>query len=394
MISSRFNIQIPFYLLTFLSVSYVLSIVVLQVFTGALVILWLFEKTSEKKKAIDSFIIMLLVYGFVRLLSIIFSEYQDISIHSLYKEALFYLSVFPFGFYLKSLDPKKTQVIIYTFIAGGVINSLIGLIQFNLGVVERAESLSSGYMTFSGYLLTVLGVALTSFNLNEVKKRYPYLISISIILILAGIITSLGRANIFVAVLLLIMSLIIRKKVNIKQIVSFAIVIAAILYISFSSNPTLVKQRIGAPAAFSDRDIIYKGAVEIFPEHPVLGYGPRTFKKIFPLKEQFADQGIGSWHNQILQIYFESGILGLSAYLVLMFLIFQKGYKFLKTKPQQESRNIVLGVMLSVAALFLSSFFSNFIDSPVLSIEFAFIVSLMTSEIFRNKNALPVYHNV
>jgi len=393
MIYSRFDSRIPFYILIFLSVCYVLSIVLLQFFCAVLAVLWILEKNSEKKKAINFFVIGISAFGIIRLISIIFSEYPEISIPALYKEALFYLSVFSFGFYFKVLDFKLVKLIIYAFLGGAAFNALIGVIKFNFGFVERAESFSSGYMVFSMYLLVALGIALISFELSENKRKYLYLNSV-IILILAGIITSLGRANIFVAVLLLIMSLIIRKKVNIKQIVSFAIVIAAILYISFSSNPTLVKQRIGAPAAFSDRDIIYKGAVEIFPEHPVLGYGPRTFKKIFPHKEQFADQGIGSWHNQILQIYFESGILGLSAYLVLMFLIFQKGYKFLKTKPQQESRNIVLGVLLSVAALFLSSFFSNFIDSPVLSIEFAFIVSLMTSEIFRNKNALPVYHNV
>src|SRR4030065_1239121 len=102
--TSRFDPRIPFYILLFLSVSYVLSIFLMQLFCGVLVILWLLEKNSEKRKAIDSFIIAVLVYGFARLISVILSEYPGVSIHTLYKEALFYLSVFSIGFYLKSFD--------------------------------------------------------------------------------------------------------------------------------------------------------------------------------------------------------------------------------------------------------------------------------------------------
>src|SRR5690606_28569945 len=120
MISTRYEIRIPFYFLILLSVSFVLSIFAMQLFGAALVILWLFEKNSEKKKAIDSFIIAVLIYGLIRIISIIFSEYPDESISALYREALFFLSIFPIGFYLKSFDDQKKKIIIYSFIAGAV----------------------------------------------------------------------------------------------------------------------------------------------------------------------------------------------------------------------------------------------------------------------------------
>ena len=383
MISSRFDLRIPFYLLIFLSVSYVLSIFLLQLFGGALVVLWLFEKNSEKRKAIDSFIIAVLVYGVTRLLSVTFSEYPENSIHTLYKEALFFLSVFSIGFYLKSFDQKRVRSIIYVFIAGAALNSLIGLIQFNLGIVERAESLSSGYTVFSGYLVAVLGIAIAAFGFSEIKKKYFYLNIVAIGIILSGILTSLGRANIAIAALILIISLII-KKINLKQFLFIALITGLISYISFSNNARGFTQRIETPAQLSDRDIICKGAGELVWEHPIFGYGPRTFKKIFPFKEEFADKGIGGWHIQILQIYFESGLIGLAAYLILLFIVFKSGYKFLKSKAEEENKLIVIGVLFSVTALFLSAFFSGFIDSPVLSIEFAFLSSLITSEIYKN----------
>ena len=63
MISSRFDIRIPFYLTILLSVSFVLSIFALQLFAGLLVILWLLEKNSGKRKAIDKIVVLIVIYG-------------------------------------------------------------------------------------------------------------------------------------------------------------------------------------------------------------------------------------------------------------------------------------------------------------------------------------------
>ncbi len=383
MISSRCDSRIPFYLLIMLSLSFVLSIFAMQLFAGVMGILWLFEKNSEKKKAIDTFVIAVSFYGLIRLLTIIFSEYPEISVHTLYKEALFFLSVFSIGFYLKTLERQKILLVIYSFIAGSVINSLIGLIRFNLGIIERAESFSSGYTVFSGYLLAVLGIALLTFNLSEIKNKFSYLIILSIALILSGIVTSLGRANIAIAGLVIAAALIF-KIINVKQFLFVSIIAVVLSYISFINNSSGVTQRIESPAQLSDRDIIYKGALELVWEHPTLGFGPGTFKRIFPIKEEFADKGIGGWHNQIFQVYFESGFIGLASYIVLLLTVFLSAFRFLKRKIPKGNKAIVMGALISVSSLFLSAFFSGFIDSPVLSIVFAFVVSLMTADIYKS----------
>lgn len=384
MIKSRLNPNIPFYLLMFLSVSFVLSIFALQLFAGLLFIIWAIEKFSEKKKAIDFFVVAVLIYGGSRLLSVIFSEYPEQSIHSLYKEVLFFLSVFSIGFYLKALDERKIKILIYVFIAGAALNSLIGLIQFNFGKVERAQSLSSGYTVFSGYLTAALGIAIAAINFDEIKKRYSVFNIITIGLILSAILTSLGRANIAVAGLIILASLLL-KKINLKQFILIILITVPVSYLSFINNTDVVSARIEAPAQLSDRDIIYKGAMEIAFEHPVFGFGTRTFKQIFPFREEFADKGVGGWHNHFLQMYFESGIIGLTAYLFLIFIVFKSAYKFLRGNNREGNKIIAWGVIFSVAALFLSAFFSGFIDSPILSIQFAFLVSLLTSVIYKEQ---------
>ncbi len=384
MISSRFDIRIPFYLTILLSVSFVLSIFALQLFAGLLVILWLLEKNSEKRKAIDKIVVLIVIYGLVRIVAIIFSEYPSVSIQTFYKEGLFFLSIFSLGFYLKVFDEKKTRQIIYIFILGAALNSLIGLIRFNLGSVERAQSFSSGYTVYSVYLLAAFGVVVFLSGLSEIKRRYFYLHIILSAVILAGMVSSLGRADIAVAVLILLAGIFF-KRIKIRQVLLIILGAAILSSISFFNNSTEATQRVEAPTQLSDRDVLYKGAVELIREHPLLGYGPRTFKEIFPFKDELADKGVGGWHNELLQVYFESGAAGLTAYLALMIGIFSSGISFVKRNRTEESATIVLGILVSIAALLLSALFSGFIDSPILSIVFALLVSVLTSESFRNK---------
>lgn len=107
MISTRYNQNIPFYLLLAAASSFVLSLFLLEVFAGIIVFMWLFEKYSDKKKAMDLLTLAVIAFGIVRIVSIILSEYHADSIESLYKEALFYFSFFAFNYYLKVFSPEK-----------------------------------------------------------------------------------------------------------------------------------------------------------------------------------------------------------------------------------------------------------------------------------------------
>jgi O-antigen ligase len=384
MITTRFDQRLPFYLIILLSVSFSLSIFTMQLFGGTLALLWLFEKNSEKKKAADRIVMMVTLYGLVRLLAIIFSEYTSVSVHSLYKEALFYLSVFSIGFYMKVFDSRKIRLIIYFFLVGAALNSVIGLINFNFGLVERAQSLSSGYMTFSVYLLTSFAMAIILSGFEEIKEKYFYIHILLTGLILTGIVSSLGRVNIVIAVLILITGIFL-KKIRVKQVLLLGIVAFILSSVSFLNNSTEINQRIEAPAQLSDRDIIYKGAGEIMWEHPVLGFGPRTFNEIFPLREELTDKGVGSWHNDLLQVYFESGFIGLMTYILMIVIIFSSGIGFVMKNKGEGNNIIVLSTLVSIGAMLLSSVFSGFIDSPVLSIVFVFLISLQASEVYRSK---------
>jgi len=363
---SRFNLKYITILIGVASCTFVISLFLMQVFFAIIFILWVIEKNSEKRKVFDVFTLAIIIWGIIRIAAVIFSQYPSVSSQIFYKEALFYASFLSLQFYFKSMSKEQISLVIKYFIAGGVLSSLTGITQFNLHLVDRAQSFSSSYTAFSTYLLTVLPVLLfMPKNIFNEKIRIT-----SIIIVITGLITSLGRTNILIAGMFVLLSLFM-KRVSIFGLLTIIIIAGGISLISFENNKKEITNRINNPSGLSDRDIIWKGASELMLKHPLSGFGPRTFREIFPFKNEFNDKGIGAWHNEFLQVYFESGIPGLVAFLFIIFLIIYNGKNSFKLKNVCNP-----GVFLSIIGLILSSFTAGFITPVVVSIVFVFLLTI------------------
>ena len=380
MISTRYNINLPFYLLLATISSFIISIFIFQVFAGLLVFIWLFERNNDKLKTLDATTYLFISFVIIRILTALLSEFPESSIRLFYKDALFFLSFFAFSYYLKIFINGKFRVIFYTLVIAAMVVAGIGVVRFLLGDVHRAESFTSGYSTYSSYLVSLLGFAILLFGSLKVQKQKIFW-AIGIIIMLSGIVTSLGRTNIVIAVLIFIAG-IIMAKVKLRYIISVILVVAGLTWISFQLNTGEINQRIETPAHLSDRDIILEAAGELFLkfEHPVLGFGPRTFHDIFAKKDLLSDKGVGSWHNDFIQVYFESGFAGLIILLLLIIYPFFIGINCLMRCELDEDRKMILfGALLGEAALVLSALTAGFVNSPVLSVFFAFLISTISA---------------
>ena len=377
LIQSRYSEKIIFTLLSLLAISFVLSLFVMQLAAALLFIFWFTEKKEEKKKAFDTITSFILIFGLVRLITIFLSEYPQNSYESLYKEALFYTSAVAIPFYLKTLQKKKVLELMFVFIVGATIISIIGSTRFFIGDVERAQSFSSSYTVFSGYLLTAFVSALFYPKKDESFNQIFFWSIIYSILFL-GILTSLGRANVAIAILFFLISLAL-KQIPLKQFVILTIIVV-IGFIIYSIRPSeTIGQRVENITYLSDRDIIWQGAKEISLKHPFFGFGPRTFQQAFPFKEKFADKGIGGWHNDFLQIYFESGVFGLFAFILLLYVIIKTSvFQIRNKKTDTELKFLSASVLVSVLSLILSAMVAGFITSVVLSIVFVFLISFIS----------------
>lgn len=372
---SRFNLKYIILLIGISSCTFVISLFLMQILFALIFICWIIEKNIEKRKAFDRFTFAIILWGIIRIITVIFSQYPRESIRIFYKEALFYTSFLSLQFYFKSMTKEQITTIIKYFIVGGVLSSLSGIALFNFHLVDRAQSFSSSYTVFSSYLLIVLPVLL--FLPPDVLKGNARIASI--ILVIIGLITSLGRSNILIASLLVILSLFM-KRITLLNFVTIIIIAGLLSYLSFENNKKELTNRMTNPGTLSDRDIIWKGAADLMFVHPLLGFGPRTFQQIFPYKDEFNDKGVAGWHNDFLQVYFESGIPGLIIFLFIISLIIYNMKISFKLKDVCNP-----GIFFSLIALILSTFTAGFITSVVLSIVFVFLLTLYDSSVHKVK---------
>jgi O-antigen ligase len=373
---SRFNLKYITLLIGIASCTFVISLFLMQILFAIIFILWIIEKNSEKSKVFDLFTLAIILWGIIRMITVFFSQYSSESNQVFYKEALFYASFLSLQFYFKSMSKEQISTVIKYFIAGGALSSLSGIALFNLHLVDRSQSFSSSYTVFSSYLLVVLPVLLfLPTNIFSGKIRIT-----SIIVIVIGLITSLGRTNILIAAAMVFLSLFM-KRISVLIFLIIIIIAGLISYISFENNKKEITNRMTNPSTLSDRDIIWKGASELMFKHPLSGFGPRTFQQIFPYKNEFNDKGVAGWHNDFLQVYFESGLPGLMAFLFIIFLIVFNGKISFKLNDISNP-----GVFLSLIGLILSAFTAGFITSVVLSIVFVFMLTIFNSSVYSVKD--------
>lgn len=374
-LKSRFNSKISYYLVAALLASFLISLVLLQLFAALLFIIWLFEK--DKLKSADLFLYVILGFGIIRLISIFFSEYFSVSLIAIQKELLFYTTILALFYYLKTFKREQITKQLEIMIHAGAIVALIGIILFSLGTSHRAQSFGSGYATFSTYL-TVILMFILSFHTNYKFKRGTLIWVLETGLVISGIILAMGRADLAIAVTLGI-AIIFLRKIPFKKIAPAVLIAFGLTIIALQFNPGESAGRISNPTTLSDRDVLYEGFFELATEHPILGFGPRTFHEIFPFKDKLADKKVGTWHNDYIQTYLESGIFAISLLIFLIILFFHKS-KWVIFKPSKLAyiENDKFALIFGTTAILLSGLTGVFLYSPILSILFAYFISLFS----------------
>jgi O-antigen ligase len=138
----------------------------------------------------------------------------------------------------------------------------------------------------------------------------------------------------------------------------------------------------------SDRLPVWEAAAQRFGEHPILGFGPRTFRSVFQDVDKLTDKGISSWHNETIQIYMESGALGLASFFFLIgFLVFLS-VRLIRSKVAglHGFRPGWAGVLLVMGLLIVGLF-----GTPAVSITnamlFRFLMALIAVEYMRMPKA-------
>ncbi|MDH3251369.1 MAG: O-antigen ligase family protein, partial [Ignavibacteria bacterium] len=190
------------------------------------------------------------------------------------------------------------------------------------------------------------------------------------VLLSAGIILTYNRMH----WITLLYSVVVVGIVRERKALLVAVVLGAVSVLLIPSVQERFLQLVHLTSHLSDRDILWKGAFMRAGEHVFVGFGPRSFPDIFPLFGELNDKGIGGWHNDYLQVYMESGIVGVAAMLWLFAAVVYHGVRALKrTDLSAERRNVLAGVLLALSIFFIAG---GLFDT-VVSLLFWFLLAVL-----------------
>lgn len=355
--------------------SLILSIAVVQTVTLLMTALWLIHRSLTRQWNFrrTDFDLALGCFILARLISIPFSIDPSLSVEAVWKELVYYGLFFVVTQEFPIHDKKAVKWILWSFVGAGMVASVYGSLMYFLTEQDRASSTVSGPVTLGMYLTAILSMLLIVGRNREFVPRMWMGLSSAAVLVV-GVVTTLNRIH--WGLLLLMMGLVgIMRERKLLLVLLVGVVVAAV---SPSVGSRLVASVSSVSEFMNGRDVIWLDAAHHAAERPLVGFGPRTFPEVFTSRELIRDKEVGSWHNDYLQMYMESGILGLGCFLWLAVLVFWKGrgaWKILKTDPFWG--DLVLAVLLAMVAFYMSGLVGGFVIDPLNSLLHRFLLGLL-----------------
>jgi O-antigen ligase len=332
----NYSVLILFFVLPF-------SIALANVFSGIILFIYIILIFRDPSILKENFIFKfpLLLFIIFRIISIIFSINVGSSLITLYKDLPFYLLIFAFFHGLKNNFSFNILIISRIILYTAILSSLIGMGSFFLGISGRAVTTSYGYTSLGIFLTASLAYLIfLKDNRNVFQKNYYWYVSM--IIIIAGILLTFNRTHWVAIILLLLFYSVYTKRYIPLAAMALLFVVGFIFFPEFRVR---LEYLLYFWSHMSDRDTLWKGAYKIIFDRPFLGFGPNTFADVFMYQDLMGDKLVGSWHNDYLQTYMESGIFTLCIFIYMVMLIPFNLIKYFK-KVLIEDKNYFLSVSL------------------------------------------------
>ncbi|MBI5214621.1 MAG: O-antigen ligase family protein [Ignavibacteriae bacterium] len=350
--SREFLLQLTGLTLKLQIVSLMVSIAAAQILFGFLLIFSILLYRQGARYKPTRFDIPILVFVLARLLSIIFSEYPSESFNTITKELIFYSSFYATVFYLQhATEEERNAVLRWLFISTAIVALVASGITI-VGLTKRARGFTGGG-TLATHLSLTMVVALC---LKEEKKIFkaPLHFWLLFLSMSIGLAFTFTRGDwLATSIALLVYGSLFNKKMVLGFIVFVSVIVLSVPY-ARERVTTLMNPWDHS----SDRLTLWKNAVTHFDEHPFFGFGPETFHHVFNDRMNIDDKGIGAWHNDVIQIYMESGLLGVSAFVFMIgSVVYVSVVTIRRTKINHSSSAVpLMGVLLVITYLVLGSF--------------------------------------
>jgi O-antigen ligase len=387
---------VVFWLATASAASTLVSIVAMEVFLAAAVLVWIFTRSAPLRW--PSYFLPLGAFMATTLLSMAFSPNPGAGWHQVEKVVLFPIGLLAAAFVTTEARVEKAYKLLLIV---AVVAALTAIVQF---AILEAAFLRSGdiaddptllkritgplghWMTFSGVQLLVWCASVPAIAYFS-RKWIAAISIISIALVLSntrGVWLAAAAGFAFVAIAL-------PRRVVVT-------VLLPVLIVGLIASPFIYRRiRMTFDTSLAtnySRAAYLSVGMQMIREHPLLGVGPERIDDEFPnyykgddLKSFYS----GHLHNNFLQIAAERGLLCLATFVWLLVELYRSLLRLLN-ESEETARWAILGSLAALTGFVISGLTEyNFSDSEVLVL-LLFLVSIpfgLASHVQKDPHSQP-----
>lgn len=355
--------------LAILAFSLIFSLGIAQVVIILMTIAFAWKTILKPSKFYLSLLDLAVIAFFLtRLISIPVSIDFWVSFGSLKKTPFYIMTYLVLSRSLVDLEQKYFLKLFQVLVISAIVVSIYGTTKYFLGIQQRVTSTTSGYTTLAIFLSAIFSFTLGSGLFFDILKKKIFWVP-ALILMLLCLALTFARTQWLATFLVIFIAGIFRNR-KILPIAIGAVLLLLLISPNLRNRATTL---LNPMAHTSERNIIWKGAWEVFPDRFWFGHGIGTFHHIFPYKDQMQDKKVGRWHNDYIQAFMESGFVGLLVYFFLISATIKVAisrYKKFAREKNTILQGLVFGLLLALLTFYFQGLASGFFGDPMSSILF------------------------
>jgi O-antigen ligase len=375
----------------------------IESFIGLAIAAWLVKKITLRPRPRDIFrpnflnlpIVFYLVVGFA---SAIFSTNKAISFTHLFLKTSEYLLLFFVT--VEALDRRVLRNILAVLTFSVTLVGIDGIYQYftkhdfirnrTIAIAERPERIHGPFTMptdFANYLITLLPLVASIGFLKFKRKWLKFLVAGASLMLFVCIVLSVSKSA-WVALILAIpfTALLGNKKLFIISLGLILIVLSLYPFLSGTAQSRIKNfLNFNEGAYISHRQILWKMALEMLRDRPLLGQGIGSFMdnfRRFQPKDYPENWEISYTHNCFLQIAAEQGILGFLSFILIITLLFFISFKkIFALRDGQFYYYVLSGLTLGIFTYLVGSIFDTNLYSLPLAVLFWLMAGLAVGTI-------------
>lgn len=289
------------------------------------------------------------LFVLARLAAIPLSVDPAVSMDAFRTEIFFYVLFYVLLCTLDARREDRIRTLLLLLFAAGLVATAIGFVKYAQGIDARLTSTTAGYYTLGLFLTVMFAMGFALGDRRDIFPNRGVWLAVCALLLL-GLLFTFNRMHWVVAAIAALAVGLLRE----RRILLVLAVVGVLAVLAVEPLQQRFLQLLSAGEHMSGRDVIWRGAFMLIGERPLTGFGLRTFHQVFPLFDEAPDKGIGSWHNDYLQVYMDSGLMALLPFVAILAVAGYMGWRNHRAWPAgslQKSVNAAALLALGCFAL-------------------------------------------